>query len=187
MPDTPPVPSTAFRVGFVPGVMPDKWKRVWAERRRRELTLVRVEVERQERAIREGEVDMCLVRGALDREGIHLIPLYAEESVIVVGREHPAAAYEELPVAELSDDVDIVTANPGISTHDAFATVAAGTGHLVVPRSVARIHQRKDVTAVRATDVPESPVGLAWLIEADDEDKQAFIGIVRGRTARSSR
>lgn len=169
--------------------MPDKCQRIWAERRRRPLELVLVAPEHQEAAIRGGEVDMCLVRGPIGRDGMHLIPLYAEHQVIVVSREHPAAAYDELPLADLADDIDVLAANPGIAMKDAIATVAAGTGHLVVPRSVARVHQRKDVVAVPALGLDEVPVGLAWLIDhgETEPDVEIFIGIVRGRSANSSR
>ena len=53
--------------------------------------------------------------------------------------------------------------------------------------SVARLHHRKDVTHRPVTDLPTTKVGLAWLVDNEDERVQAFIGIVRGRTARSSR
>jgi hypothetical protein len=53
--------------------------------------------------------------------------------------------------------------------------------------SLARLHHRKDVEYRPLADVPGSPVVLAWLRERDAEDVQAFVGITRGRTARSSR
>ena len=53
--------------------------------------------------------------------------------------------------------------------------------------SVARLHHRKDVVAVRVLGLPETEVGLAWLVARDDERTQEFVGVVRGRTARSSR
>ena len=65
---TPGRPGPPFRVGFVPGVMPGKWERTWRERMRRPLELVTVEVAEQEQALREGRVDMCLVRGEVDRD-----------------------------------------------------------------------------------------------------------------------
>ena len=67
------------------------------------------------------------------------------------------------------------------------ATVAAGTGVVVVPMSVARLHHRKDVTYRPVSDLAPTTVGLAWRADDDDERVQTFIGIVRGRTARSSR
>ena len=56
-----------------------------------------------------------------------------------------------------------------------------------MPMSVARLHSRKDVTYRTVTDLPSTTVGLAWLVENDDPRVQTFIGIVRGRSERSSR
>ncbi len=180
-----------FRVAYVPGVMPGKWERVWRERRRRPLELARVEVVDQERAIREREVDMALVRGEVDRDAMHLIPLYREVPVVVVPVEHPVSAYDEIEVAELVGELDVLAEFPDITVKQAIETVAAGTGIVIVPMSLARLHQRKDVVHRPVLGVEESPVGLAWLrdppLEQSDEDVQAFIGIVRGRTPRSSR
>jgi DNA-binding transcriptional LysR family regulator len=182
---------TPFRVGFVPGVMPGKWERMWRERTRRRLELVQVEVAGQEDALRDGRVDMCLVRGAVDPDAFHLIPLYREVPVVVVPVDHPVAAYDEIDVGELSEEHDVLAANPGLTTKQAVETVATGTGIVVVPMSLARLHQRKDVVFRPVTGVDESPVGLAWLRrpagEDEDPDIQVFIGIIRGRTPRSSR
>ena len=178
---------TALRVGFVPGVMPDKWKRMWAERSRRPLTLQVVDEAAAEPMLRAGELDMCLARGLSKGDGLHLIPLYDEQPVIAVSREHPAAAYDELDVSELAGDVDVRVTYPNLSYADAFATVAAGTGYLVVPGPVSRVNQRKDVQIVRALGVPRTDIGLAWLVDHDDPDLETFIGVVRGRTVRSSR
>jgi DNA-binding transcriptional LysR family regulator len=182
---------TAFRVGFVPGVMPGKWERIWRERMRRPLELVNVEVADQVAVLRDGRVDMCLVRGEVDRDEFHLIPLYREVPVVVVPVEHPVTAYDEIDIAELSDEYDVLVAHPEITVREAVETVAAGTGMVVVPMSLARLHHRKDVAFRPVTGVEESPVGLAWPKprpgEPDDPDIQVFIGIIRGRSERSSR
>lgn len=190
-------PVTPFRVGFVPGVMPGKWERMWRERVRRPLDLVTVEVADQEAALREGRLDMCLVRGEVDRDVFHLIPLYRELPVVVVPADHPVTAYDEIDVAELADEYDVLAEHPDLSTKQAIETVAAGTGIVVVPMSLARLHHRKDVEFRPVTGVEESPVGLAWLRDApgghdaaskrDEGDIETFIGIIRGRTPRSSR
>ena len=180
--------GTSFRVGFVPGVMPGKWERAWRERMpRRRLELVQVEVTDQESALGEGRVDMCLVRGEVDRDVCHLVPLYREVSVVVVPVDHPVTAYDEIDVAELADEYDVLREHPEISTKEAIETVAAGTGIVIVPMSLARLHHRKDLEFRPVTGVEESPVGLAWLRSRDDPDIQVFIGIIRGRTPRSSR
>ena len=183
--------SAAFRVGFVPGVMPGKWERIWRDRRRRPLELVSVEVAEQERALEEGRVDMCLVRGAVDPDRMHLIPLYREVPVVVVPLEHPVTAYDEIAVAELAGEYDVLGEHPELTVKQAIETVAAGTGIAIVPMSLARLHHRKDVEFRPVTGVEESPVGLAWLrdpvADQEDPDLETFIGIVRGRTVRSSR
>jgi len=65
--------------------------------------------------------------------------------------------------------------------------VATGAGIVILPKSVARLHNRKDVTHRPVTGVAESQVGLAWMTDATDSRIEKFIGIVRGRTERSSR
>ena len=178
-------PVSPFRVAFVAGVMPGKWERIWAERVRRPLQLVPVETADQERVLREREVDMCLVRDMAKGEGMHLIPLYREQPVVVASVEHPVSAYDEIDITDLADEHQHQV--PPLSAKDAVEAVAAGTGVVVLPKSLARLHQRKDVRAVPVTGVEESPVGLAWLVTNEDPDVQTFIGIVRGRSANSSR
>src|SRR4051794_36103697 len=170
--------------------MPGKWERTWHERMRRRLELVPVEVVDQETVLRDGRVHMCLVRGEVDRDALHLIPLYREVPVVVVPVEHPVTAYEEIDVAELADEYDVLREQPDLTVQQAVETVAAGTGIVIVPMSLARLHHRKDLEFRPVTGVEGSPVGLAWLrepVDGGDPAIEAFIGIVRGRTARSSR
>jgi DNA-binding transcriptional LysR family regulator len=196
-----------FRVTFVTGVTPDKWVKTWHRRATGPLEMTPVDEAGQLAALRAGEADMAFVRLPVDREGLHVIPLYREVAVVVVSTEHPVAAYDEIPVADLADehllqdpaDVpawrDVATEVrdgtrypvPAMTPHQAVETVAAQGGILIVPMSVARVHHRKDVVAVPVTGVEESQVGLAWSADADDPRVETFIGIVRGRTERSSR
>ena len=199
---------TAFRVGFETGVTPDKWARVWAERMpRRPLDLRPLQGRDGIALVRSGELDMCFVRLPVDRDGLHLIPLYDEQPVVVVSREHPVAAYAEIDVADLADehllqDPDDVPAwrdlatevadgtrfpVPEMSLRQAVESVAADAGVVILPMSVARIHHRKDVVAVPVTGVPTTKVGLTWLVDNRDDRVQTFIGVVRGRSANSTR
>ncbi len=201
----------AFRVGFATGVMPDKWARVWAERMpRRALELVPLQDRDGVAMVRAGELHMCLVRLPVDREGLHLIPLYDEQPVVVVAKEHPVAAYDEIDVADLADehllqdpddvpewrDVAVEVRDgsrypvPAMSLREAVESVAADAGIVIVPMSVARLHHRKDVVAVPVSGVPTTKVGLTWPVDAADsgDDRyEAFIGVVRGRRATSTR
>ena len=65
--------------------------------------------------------------------------------------------------------------------------VAAGVGLALMPMSVARAHSRRDVVARPVADAPDTGIGLAWLRASEDPRLDTFIGIVRGRTANSSR
>ena len=198
----------AFRVGFVPGVTPDKWARIWAERMpRRSLDLVQLGDRDGVALVRSGELAMCFVRLPVDRDGLHLIPLYDEQPVVMVAKEHAVAAFDEIDVTDLADEHllqdpdtvpewrDVATEVrdgtrypvPEMSMREAVESVAADAGIVVVPMSLARLHHRKDVVHVPVTGVPTTKVGLTWLVDNDDERVQTFIGVVRGRSATSSR
>ena len=199
---------SSLRVGFETGVTPDKWARVWAERMpRRPLELQPLQGRDGVALVRSGELDMCFVRLPVDREGLHLIPLYDEQPVVVVAKENPVAAYPEIDVADLADehllqdpdevpewrDVATEVADgsrydvPPMTLREAVESVAADAGIVVLPMSVARIHHRKDVVAVPVSGVPTTRIGLAWLVDNEDDRVQAFIGVVRGRSANSTR
>jgi DNA-binding transcriptional LysR family regulator len=173
-----------FRVGFVEGAMPDKWARIWRERRRDPIELVPVRQEDQETGIRSGELAMTFVRLPIDREGLHCIPLYDELAVAVAGRDHYLAAADEVTHDDFAEDEIDWSAIPA---EDAVAVAANGGGVAVMPMSLARLHHRKDAIYRPVTDLPPTTVGLAWPVDNDDERVQVFIGIVRGRTERSTR
>jgi DNA-binding transcriptional LysR family regulator len=189
-----------FRVGFVTGATPDKWAGIWRSRFARDpLELVPLSQAEQETRLRDGTLDMALVRLPVDLDGLHLIPLYDEAPVAVIGAEHLLTLADEVTLADLADEQLVHPHEsgwtpdaeqldwPDMSVGDAVEVVASGTGVVIVPMSVARLHHRRDVTYRVVTDLPPTTVGLAWLVENDDPWVQRFIGIVRGRTERSSR
>lgn len=201
-------PSPSLRVAFAPGVTPGKWSRIWAERMPRvPLELLPVEASDQLSVLYDGRADMCFVRLPVDRDGLNLIPLYREVPVVVVPKEHVVAAFDEVSIEDLADEHllqdpdevpewrDVATELrdgtrldvPEMTTKQAVEVVAAGSGVMVVPMSVARLHHRKDVTYRPVTGVAESQIGLAWPVDGTDDRTEIFIGIVRGRTAHSSR
>jgi DNA-binding transcriptional LysR family regulator len=197
------VTKSEFRLAYAPGVTPGKWARVWAERVREvPLRLIQMPAAEAVPLLRDGGVDAAFVRLPVDREALHVIPLYVETTVVVVPKDHAVAAVEEVELADLADEdvfepLDEVLAwvdRPGQpaftrpeSTADAIELVASGAGVLLLPQSLARLHHRKDLTYRTVTDAPQSQIGLAWL-EAETTDlMEELIGIVRGRTPNSSR
>jgi len=183
-----------FRLAYVRGVTPAKWARIWEERMRRvPLELLRVDEPDQIAVLRDGHADMSLVRLPIDREGMHAIPLYEEQPVVVVPKDHAIAAADEVSLAEVRELAEPVHPfDPQVE--DTLALVAAGVGCMVLPQSVARLHARRDLAARPVTDADPTAIALAWLSDptpARTESEQyridTFIGIVRGRTANSSR
>ncbi len=190
-----------FRLGFVTGATPDKWARTWRDRRPEPLELVATTEPHQLDGVRAGELDMALVRLPVDRDGLHCVRLYDEVPVVVAGREHlvAAAGPEGVTLADLADEQLVLPhpsgwtpdaeqlAWPDMTAAEAVETVAAGTGVAIMPLSVARLHARKDVVTRPVTDLEPTTVALVWLIDHADERSQAFVGIVKGRSASSTR
>jgi DNA-binding transcriptional LysR family regulator len=188
-----------LRLGFVTGTTPDKWAKAWRERHVEPLELVPVTEEEQEAVVRRGDVDMCLVRLPVDTSDLHAVRLYDERPVVVASQEHLVAVADEVTTADLVDEQLVrphssgwvpnadQLAWPRMSEREAIETVAAGTGIVIVPMSVARLFHRRDVVLRVVTDLPATTVALVWLRDRDDATTQAFVGVVKGRTANTSR
>jgi DNA-binding transcriptional LysR family regulator len=192
-----------LRLGFVAGVMPDKWVRRWRERERRAIELVPVDETEQLVALREGRIDLCFVRAQARTEDCHVIPLYDEEQVVVVAIDHLVSVTESVTLGDLAEEQLLLDPEalpgwseastvtrldwPAMTVSAAIELAATGAGVVVVPQSVARLHHRKDLTYRPVSDLHTVPIGLAWRVEATDPGIETFIGIVRGRTERSSR
>lgn len=199
-------PALPFQVRFVEGVTPDKWLRIWAGRYP-DFPVQALPDDDPLAGVRDGSVSMAFVRLPVDRDGLHVIPLYDEVPVVVAPRDHPVAAFDTVAITDLATetllqppsqvpewqevaDVDRVGAAEALermTVRQAVATVAAGVGILVLPMSVARVHHRKDVVSRPVEGVAPSSVGLAWRVDDEDPRVETFIGVVRGRSERSSR
>jgi DNA-binding transcriptional LysR family regulator len=149
--------------------------------------------------------DAGLLRLPVDQDTFHAIPLYTEVTVVVVPRDHPLAGAGEVTVSDLAgetllrplDDVldwtggpaapTAVAAHRPATTATAVELVAAGAGVLVVPQSLARTYHRRDLTYRAVTDAPTSSVALVWARDRSSDLVEEMIGIVRGRTANSTR
>ena len=175
--------ASGLKVGFVAGVTLTKWRRIWAERYpRHRLEVVEIGQAAVQSALDQGRLDMCFARLPLDRDRLQVIPLYSEVLVVVVRKDHPIAAYDEISLTDLSDESAIDADDP-----HAVDLVAGGAGVLLVPQSIARSHSRRDLVYRPIADGPPTQVGLAWLIGNSSDLIDDFIGVVRGRTVNSSR
>lgn len=207
--DAAETPGPSFTIAFVPGVTLAKWSKVWQERRR-DLPLAFSPTAEADavRVLHERTANVSFVRLPVDDTDLSVIPLYSEVPVVVLPKDHDLSQRESVSVADLAtehllqepDEVpewrDVATElSDGTrrplpemrSIEDAIELVAAGVGIVIVPQSVARLYGRKDVVARPVTDAAETRIGLAWLADETSPDIEEFVGVVRGRTARSSR
>jgi hypothetical protein len=188
----------------IPGATPGRWIDAWQERRSNPIELIPLAVAEQRAALDAGDVDAALVRLPIDRDGLHVIALYDEVPVVVMSADSHLTAADELEASDLVGEVVITPADnvlalalpdgavaatfaPPETTADAVEIVATGVGVVVVPMSLARLHHRRDVAHRPLREGPVSSVALAWIADRTTPDVDAFVGIVRGRTANSSR
>jgi DNA-binding transcriptional LysR family regulator len=198
-----------FSVAFAAGVTPTKWTRLWAERRPDvPLEVFRSEPGEQETVLRDGRATVSLVRLPINDEGLSVIALYREIPVVVMAKDHPLADSDSFVVADLAEDHLLQNPDevpewrdvadeirngtrrelPEVrNLDDTMELVAAGVGIVILPHSLARLHSRKDVVSRPVEDVAETQVSLAWLAAETTDLIEEFVGIVRGRTAASSR
>lgn len=198
------LPAGPFRLGMIPGASPGTWIDKWKQRMPTvDIELVPLTVAGQRAALDEGLVDAAIVRLPIEPAGMHIIRLYEETPVVVSSAESHLMAADTLAAADLAGETLLTPSDsvleltlPGtlppaysaaLSTAQAIETVATGVGIVVVPMSLARLHHRKDADFRILKDGPLSAVGLAWPQEGGGVLVDTFIGIVRGRTAHSSR
>jgi len=180
--------SSPFTVVFVLGTTPGKWARVWRERLpETPIELVPSEQDAGIAMLRSGAADVALVRLPIDRDvdgerPLAAIPLYTERAVVVVPKGHSAEASDSLILADLAGENELEG-----DWREAVEMVAANVGVGVMPQAVARALTRKDVVVRMLDDGPQWQIAVAWRDGSVDPHVEEFIGIVRGRTARSSR
>ncbi len=179
--------SEPFVVAFVAGVTPGKWARAWQLRMPgTELTLLPLAQPAALAALANGTADVALVRLPVADPEFSTIALYDEQPVVVASKGHAIEAVDSVTLLELVEFAIL----PGEGDEGWAAAVelaAANTGVAVMPQSVARAHSRKDVIARPIVDAPQTHVALVWPTERTTAAVDEFIGIVRGRTANSSR
>lgn len=199
---TPASEPRTFRLGVIPGTTPGKWIDAWKQRMPNvPLELVPLVVADQRAALE--ELDAALVRLPIEDADLHVIRLYDEIPVVVASVESYLTTADELDASDLDGEVLLTSGEdvleldlPGTTasaygavptTADLIETVATGAGIAVVPMSLARLHHRKDVEYRVLRNGPLSTVAFVWPRERSTDDVDTFVGIIRGRTARSSR
>lgn len=178
--------TAALTIAFVPGVSPAKWVRVWRERfPDAELGLLPIGPTEVDQALT-GEADMAFARMPV---GAHLnaIPLWTETAVVAMPKDAPLASADVVTEADLAD-VHVVDAGPvPEDVSGALDLVEANVGVVVLPQSLFRAASRKDLVAKPLDGAAGTRIALVWRDADASDTTEEFIGVVRGRTANSSR
>jgi DNA-binding transcriptional LysR family regulator len=180
--------SSALRIAIVPGVTPGKWTQRWRERHPNiPSELIRIDDADGREVLDSGRATVAFLRLPIARDGLSVIRLYGEIPVLLVARDSELAGFDEVSAAKLAELSKVAVYPTREDVTDAMAMVAAGVGALRLPRSVARQHARRDVVAIPIQGEPETEIALCWLADETTPVIEEFVGIVRGRTASSSR
>ena len=205
----------AFRVAFAPGVNPAKWFGLWNERQPSvplepmPLDSLPTATDDAVELLRTDAADVALVRLPVPADDFRSIPLYTEQPVIAVPKDHEVTLVEQVTPAEIAElgRIDEAAGRPGVRLlevapgptggADVFELVSAGVGFAIVPKAVARLYSRRDVVSRdlvgEGAEAYEQRVALVWPADVQPEHPDRwplvdeFIGIVRGRTANSTR
>jgi DNA-binding transcriptional LysR family regulator len=180
--------AVTLTIAFVPGVTITKWSRLWDERRPDvELRYAPTPEAEQVSSLLDGSATVGFVRLPLvgaPEGALSVIRLYSEVVVAMLPEDHPLAAEDSVTLADLEG---ITRHDNQGSLKDAVDLVAAGVGVLVVPHALARQFNRRDIVLRDVVDAEETWIAVAWPADETTPDIEEFVGIVRGRSASSSR
>ncbi|MFT2750308.1 LysR family transcriptional regulator [Clavibacter sp. Sh2036] len=197
-------PPRGLVVAIVPGVTVAKWTRAWDERVPDvPLRIMPLAEPDAAPSLVDGSVDVAFLRLPVDGRGLTVVPLYGEVQVAILPKEHAHATADAIEITDLAEELLLQPAEqvPGWPGRTAGADpvpmpddvaaavelVAAGVGFVIVPHALGRLHARKDVVAVPVHDLPETRIAVAWREGDASPHIEELVGIVRGRTAASSR
>ena len=170
---------TELRVSTLKSISTDKWEQRWREQHPGiRLLITRSDdwVRARDSAIAElltDDVNVALIRlypgeivTDLATEPLHAVTVYSEDQALLLSKDHPFANETSLDGA-LLDDFDLREA--------------------LLPAPVARDARQKDLVTVPVTGLEPTTVACVWRVSRDSAAIQDWVGIIRGRTGRSSR
>jgi hypothetical protein len=172
-------------IGVVAGVTPDKWVRTWHDRMPHAPLLIEPIPDEQAGSRLGDGLDMALARlpvAGVDAADLHVITLWDETPVAVAAKDHPIKVFDTVTLADIADE----ELYPGWD-EATLDIVAEGHGIARMPQAVLRATGRRDVVGRPITDAEPTRIGLVWRRTTEGPLVDEFIGIVRGRTANSSR
>lgn len=185
-------------IGFVTGTEPGKWFRRYEEFAGARVTTLPADDPFPLLAREEEPADIVLMRLPDARVGDahHVVRLYEEARGVAVPKD---SVYAE--VGEKVDPADLAGehmnfhyqpgAEPAGATDElrgALQVVAANVAVAMAPLPLLKALSKKQVVPLQLRgDGEATEIALVWFKERDGDDVQDFVGIVKGRSPRSSR
>lgn len=187
-------------IAFVTGTEPGKWFRRYEEFSGARLSTL-PSSDPFPLLTAPGGADLALARlpDARVSEEYHVVRLYEEAAGVAVPKDSVYAEVgEEVRWSGVSGEhlnyafsAAAPPAEAEAELRSALQVVAANVGIAVGPLPLLRALSKKQVAALPlaapAGVAAATEVGLVWLKERDADDIQDFVGVAKGRTARSSR
>lgn len=157
----------------------------------------------QERAVRDGAVDVAFVHLPVDPEGLELLPIRKEPRMVVLPRTHRLAGRDSVTFADIAGEPMVVhrgasrewedahdcnprpdgthvIRGPAVSNvEEKVALVAAGRAISFVPRSVAAAIASDEVVYLPVDDAPPFEVCLAYLAGRQPGPVTDFVAVAR--------
>lgn len=177
----------ALVVGFMPGLsLRHAVRSVAADFPNATLQVRELSWANQAALVRDGTVDVALVRRPIDARGLRVRSVIADPRGALLPADHPLAEKSAISILDLADhpvirhrhggiwddywtvsprpDGSIPIAGPMVeSIPEKLAVVASGAAVTFVPRSAARAYSDPGVVWVPISDIEDSNVDLAWL------------------------
>jgi DNA-binding transcriptional LysR family regulator len=174
-------------VGFMPGLVVSPLVQLLADRfPALDIEMVRTSWDDQVTMLRDGRIDLSLVRLPAAVQGLDTVPLLTEPRVAALPAGHPLAAQASLSLADLAGldllqdpaavpewrterlRLGLPPAPPGgtprpRAVEEKLEHVAAGRGIAVLPASTARFYHRPDVCYRPVDGLAANEVVLAWV------------------------
>ena len=194
--------TRALTIGFMPGITVTSWVQALTARHPDvSVELTRTSWDDQVEVLRDGRVDVGIVRLPIDRRGLEVRLLFTEPRVVVLRADHRLAGKESIMVGDLAEehllqDPDAVPewrdiavelregTSPGYpvvhSVEEKLEHVAAGHGIAIVPASTAGYYTRPDVTHLPVEDIALNRVCAAWVATRRSRLIEEFVEIAAG-------
>lgn len=197
--------TATFTVGFMPGITVTAAVRALTERHPDlRVELVRTSWVDQVEVLRDGRVDVSIVRLPVDQRGLSVRPMFEDPRVVVLRSDHRLAGKESVEIGDLADehllqDPDAVPewrdvavelregTSPGFprftSIEEKLEHVAVGRGIAIIPVSTASYYTRPDVVHLPIDGLGPNQVSVAWLATRRSRVIMEFADLVVDRPA----